>query len=194
MQSWMTMALGPGKGNWLFEGHPALRILTLATWCGGLGAVAWMKFYWGYASDGEGSEWCALVGRANTIASKVAVSVLVLLLAKGEVVCHTYTDWADHELMMKGLMAFGVLCFFLELWGESEARSSVTAYAYDTTGGIMLVSFDLLFLWYYITNLMKTLARETRIKPRAFYSTYGVALGGWFAVLPGVALLAYFIA
>lgn len=194
MQSWTTTTIGPGNGSWVLSGHPVLRMLTLSTWCAALGSVAWMKYYWTYSSDGEGIEWCALVGRANMIASKVAISVLVLLLAKGEVVCHHYTDWADHELMMKGLVAFGVLCFFLELWGESEARSSVTAYAYDTTGGTMLVAFDFVFLLYYISELRKTLARETRLKQRSFFTTYGAALGGWFAVLPGVAVLAYFLA
>jgi len=92
--------------------------------------------------------------------------------------------------MVSGMVLYAMLQFPLELWGDSEFRNTTTEYIYDTRPGMVLIAFNLLWTWMYISRSMQTFQRETRTKAKQFYRRYSPVFLLWFSYLPLVALLA----
>jgi len=177
------------SGQWLKQ-HPALLMLTAAVVLALFGHMSWFWDCWGYQESGEDSDLWMLLGRGGIIASKATVSLLLILLASGECVCTPDIAWSSHRELVAGMVIFALIGLALELWGDSEFRSTTTEYIYDTRPGMMLVAFDFLWMWLYISRSWRTFSQETRIKPRVFYKTYGFSFGLWFTALPMVAFIA----
>merc|ERR1719296_238432 len=144
--------------------------------------------------SGLGNPSAALLGRAGFIVAQTLLSILLLLLARGQVVCTPDIVWQDHKEVVAGLMGFGVLSFFLETYGESEYRSMTTEYIYDTRPGMVVVGLSCMWLYLYASRCFATWQAETRVRPRQFFKRYAAPLTLWFASLPITACIAPFIA
>lgn len=170
--------------------HPALLLVLAASSLATIGQACWLRYFWHYQHAGQGGDVWALAGRGGLVSARVLLSFVLLLLAQGECVCSPHITWAAHKEIVRGLGVFGVLSFMLELWGESELRSTVTEYVYDTRPGMVLVAFDILWMWIYATRAWRTFQAESRVKARRFFRHYATLFFLWFASLPAVAALA----
>lgn len=186
MQKWRGISK---KERWS-EVHPALLTLSASTLLALTGEAATFVYYWYFQQSGEAPERWAVAGKAGLIGSKTLMSTLLMLLAHGECVCSPLISWERHREVACGMALYGLLQFPLELWGESEYRNSTTEYIYDTRPGVVLVAFDVLWLWMYISRSWQTFRTETRLKPRNFYKKYGPIFFLWYLTLPLLALLA----
>mmetsp|Transcript_38150 Transcript_38150/g.89480 ORF Transcript_38150/g.89480 Transcript_38150/m.89480 type:complete len:459 (-) Transcript_38150:113-1489(-) len=190
MQEWRRRS---HAGTW-YRLHPALILLTAGALVGLAGQCCWCVHYWRYMSDGQGYETFTILASAGTMIAKTIMSMLLMLLAHGECVCTPDVSWQLHQELMGGLAAFGLLSFGLELWGDSEFRSTTTEYIYDTRPGMVLLAFDVLWLWVFLSRSFQTFRNETRPRPKRFYKTYAPLFALWFAALPAVAAASLFIA
>jgi hypothetical protein len=172
------------------EVHPALLSLSASTLLALIGSAATFVYYWYFQQSGEAPERWAVAGKAGLIGSKTLLSTLLMLLAHGECVCSSVICWERHREVAGGMALYGCLQFPLELWGESEYRNSTTEYIYDTRPGVVLVAFDVLWLWMYVSRSWQTFRSETRLKPRNFYKKYGPIFFLWYITLPLLALVA----
>lgn len=186
LQKWR----GISKRDRWTEVHPAILFLSASTLLALLGETATFVYYWYFQQSGEAPERWAIVGKAGLIGSKTLLSTLFMLLAHGECVCSPVICWERHREIAGGMALYGCLQFPLELWGESEYRTSTTEYIYDTRPGVVLVAFDCLWLWMYVTRSWYTFKTETRLKPRNFYKTYGPIFFVWYLTLPCLAVVA----
>lgn len=180
-------------GRWLSV-HPALILLTASTVLASAGEAAWFQYYCHFLRSGEALETWAIIGRAGIVSAKTLMSLLLMLFAQGECVCSPDVAWYSHRELVFGMALFGFLSFLLEVWGDSELRNTATEYIYDTSYGMVLVAFDVLWLWMFASRAWQTFQSETRLKPRLFFKKYGVLFCGWFAALPVIALLAKVLA
>lgn len=174
--------------------HPVLLLVLAASVLATFGQVCWLMYFWHYQREGQGGDMWALVGRVGLVSARVCLSLILLLLAQGECVCSPNINWAAHREIVRGLVVFGVLSYMLEVWGESELRSTVTEYVYDTRPGMVLVAFDMLWMWIYTRRAWRTSRSETRVKALRFFRSYAPIFSLWFASLPGVAALAQMLA
>merc|ERR1719210_1284738 len=149
-----------------------------------------MFYFVGLQRSGSGSATAALLGRVGLISARTLFSILLLLLARGQLVCTPDIVWGDHKEVVLGMIVFGVMSFFLETYGESEFRSMTTEYIYDTRPGMALVGLSLLWLWLYVSRFWATWQAETRVRPRIFFRRYAAPLTLWFASLPVIACVA----
>merc|ERR1740130_2045538 len=118
------------------------------------------------------------------------MSTLLMILANGDCVCTVNIRWQHHREMVAGMVLYAFLQLPLELWGDSEFRSTTTEYIYDTRPGMVLIAFNLLWTWMYITRSYQTFYMETRIKAKVFYKRYSLVFLLWFSYVPILALLA----
>lgn len=179
-----------GRSRRILKLHPAIFLLSVAALLASAGEAAWLLHYWDLQSGGGLETTWATVGRALRTSAKTLLSVLLMLLARGQCVCTPDIAWDEHREIVGGLFVFGFFSFWLETWGDSEFRTTTTEYIYDTRAGMVLVAFDLVYLWLYASRSFSTWQAETRIKPRTFYKLYGFPLALWFATLPLVSVLA----
>lgn len=186
MQKWRVITK---RERWS-EVHPALLFLSASTLLALIGSAATFVYYWYFQQSGEAPEVWAIAGKAGLIGSKTLLTTLLMLLAHGECVCSPVISWERHREVAFGMALYGCLQFPLELWGESEYRNSTTEYIYDTRPGVVLVAFDCLWLWMYVSRSWQTFQKETRLKPRNFYKTYGPIFFIWYLTLPFLALIA----
>jgi hypothetical protein len=186
MHRWRTIT----RRNRWDEVHPAILMLSASTALAFAGQVATFVYYWYFQQSGEAPDRWAVAGKASVISSKTLISSLLMLLAHGECVCSPIVSWTRHREVAGGMALYGCLQFPLELWGESEYRNSTTEYIYDTRPGVVLVAFDVLWMWMYLSRSVQTYKGETRVKSRRFYKRYGPAFFLWFASLPCLALVA----
>jgi len=190
VRAWMALS---GQGQWL-RIHPVLLLLTYSSCLAFLGNACWSVYYWHYMRDGEIYETWANLARLGVLSAKTIMQIIMLLLAQGQCICSCDIAWSDHSQLIWGMAVFGLFSFGLEVWGNTECWSTSTEFVYDTRPGCLLVAFDIFWLWAYASRSYGTLCRETRIKPRRFYMSYGLLFGAWFAVLPVVAALARVLA
>jgi len=186
VHAWMALS---GQGQW-WRIHPVLLLLTCSSCLALFGSACWFIYYWHYMQDGEIYETWATLARLGILSAKTIMQLIMLLLAQGQCTCSSDIAWSDHSQLIWGMVAFGLLSFGLEVWGDTEFWSTSTEFVYDTRPGCLLVAFDIFWLWAYASRSYGTLCRETRVKPRRFYKSYGMLFGAWFAVLPVVAALA----
>lgn len=173
--------------------HPVLLLVLAASFLAAFGQACWLNYFWHYETEGHGGEMWALIGRGGVLSARIVLSLVLLLLAQGECVCSPHITWPAHKDILRGLAVFGVLSYMLELWGESELRSTVTEYVYDTRPGMCLVAFDMLWIWIYASRAWRTYRSETRLKARRFFRQYASLFSLWFASLPAVAALAHIL-
>lgn len=190
MQRWRELSR---TGSWM-KLHPALQLVTAIAVFSAVGEAAWFLYYRQYQSKGEAAQHLAILGRGSIVAAKTCMSLLLMFFAQGECVCTPDILWHQHHELVSGMVGFGVFQFALELWGDSTFQNTTTEYIYDTTPGIVLVAFDCLWLWMYVSRSCKTFASETRLKARVFYKRYGVMFTLWFLQLPLIAALARAVA
>eukprot|EP00927_Polykrikos_kofoidii_P055221 TRINITY_DN49503_c0_g1_i1.p1 TRINITY_DN49503_c0_g1~~TRINITY_DN49503_c0_g1_i1.p1 ORF type:complete len:495 (+),score=74.57 TRINITY_DN49503_c0_g1_i1:79-1485(+) len=190
MVEWRAIS---GRRRWS-QMHPALKLVGASAFSSALGQVCWLWHYWQFQDSGENGILSAVAARSLVVGGRTCMSLLLLLMAYGQCVCTPDISWDEHSELVAGMVVFGVLSLSLELWSESEFQTTTTAYAYDTTPGVVLVAFDIFFLWLFISRSWNTFTRETRPKARTFYRRYGPLFGLWFACLPWLALLASILA
>lgn len=174
--------------------HPACRLLSLSTFLAAVGQGCWALHWWTFGVTGVFWQSTEMLARGVTIGSKTSVSLILLLLAKGQVVCTPDIAWRTHRELVCGVLCFGFLCFLLEVWGDSDQRSTTTEYIYDTTAGVLLLLIDGIWLWTYMSTSFQTFQAEPRPKPRRFYTTCAPLFALWFASVPCIALFAKVLA
>eukprot|EP00405_Crypthecodinium_cohnii_P038247 CAMPEP_0206537874 /NCGR_PEP_ID=MMETSP0325_2-20121206/7553_1 /ASSEMBLY_ACC=CAM_ASM_000347 /TAXON_ID=2866 /ORGANISM="Crypthecodinium cohnii, Strain Seligo" /LENGTH=458 /DNA_ID=CAMNT_0054035257 /DNA_START=583 /DNA_END=1959 /DNA_ORIENTATION=- len=174
--------------------HPAVLLLTFASVASAAGECSWFFYYWDLIDgSADWNNW-QLVARATRLAGKTCLSILMMLLSRGQCVCTPDIAWEENREVVGGLVVFGLAAFGLETWGDSLVNTSTTEYVYDTRPGTILVAFDLVWFWLYVSRAFATWQAETRIKPRTFYMMYGFPCSLWFLALPSVAFLATYLA
>lgn len=186
VQRWREECLGAPE--------EALNVVSMITYLATVGTVGWFFYYWGASMNGQGATLWLLIGRGGVASAKTLLSTFLLMLAQGECVSTRGLAWGKHSEMVGGNIAFGMLSFFLELYGDSQFQSTTTEYIYDTRPGIALVAFDMFWLWVYASRALATFQLETRSRPRQFYRNVAPAFALWFASLPIIAFVATFIA
>lgn len=173
-----------------YEVHPALLLATACTFLALIGQTCTFVYFMYFARSGIAAEYWSTVGRASSVAAQNCMSTLLMILATGDCVCSVHIRWAQHREMIFGMVVYAILQFPLELWGDSEFRNTSTEYIYDTRPGMILIAFNLLYTWMYITRSWVTFRDETRIKAKRFYKRYGLVFLLWFCYTPLIALLA----
>merc|ERR1712159_912109 len=131
-----------------------------------------------------------ILGHACLVIAQNGMSTLLMILAYGDCICSVNIRWGTHYEMILGMVVYACLQLPLELWGDSEFRNTSTEYIYDTRPGIILVAFNLLWTWMYVSRSLQTFKNETRIKAKLFYKRYSFVFLLWFAYIPLIALLA----
>lgn len=175
--------------NW-YEVHPALLMCSAMTVLALVGQTCTFVYYMYYQKSGEAPEYWTFIGRACLVGAQNCMSTLLMILAHGDCVCSVHIRWQQHREMIFGMVVYACLQLPLELWGDSEFRNTTTEYIYDTRPGIILVAFNLLWTWMYITRCWQTFKSETRIKAKVFYKRYSLVWLLWFSYTPLIALLA----
>lgn len=193
LKSARMWAAGGGNTRRCCRLHPALLLLTAAAVAAACGSAGWLLYFGSLGRSGTTPQFTACLARVSIVAAKTLISLLLLLLARGQCVCTPEIEWRDHKELVAGLILFGFSSFWLETWGESDLRNMTTEYTYDTHPGTAVVAADLLFLYLYASRSFATWQAETRVRPRLFYRRYAAPLTLWFAALPIVALVATFL-
>lgn len=173
-----------------FRLHPAVMVITAASFLAAASSVGYFVYFYhmlqGVAAYRGLSAFC----RAGMIAAKTLISILLMMLARGQCVCTAELSWFEHKEVVFGLSVFGVLSFWLESWGSSEVTNTSVEYIYDTRPGTALVMLDMLWLYLYASRCWATWDAETRVRPKFFYRRYGAPWTAWFASLPVIACVA----
>jgi len=178
------------RGHRWYEVHPALLLATACTLYALAGEICICACSMRFQQSGEAPELWSIVGRACLVIAQNCMSCLLMILATGDCVCSVHIRWAQHREMVGGMVLYAVLQLPLELWGDSEFRTTTTEYIYDTRPGMVLIAFNLLWTWMYVSRSWHTFQNETRIKAKLFYKRYGLVFLLWFCYTPIVALLA----
>jgi len=178
------------RGHHWYEVHPALLLAMACTLFALAGELCIFVNYMRFEQGGESSQLWSIVGRASMVVAQNCMSTLLMILAHGDCVCSVHIRWAQHREMVGGMVLYAVLQLPLELWGDSEFRTTTTEYIYDTRPGMVLIAFNLLWTWMYVSRSWQTYKNETRIKAKLFYKRYGLVFLLWFCYTPLIALLA----
>mmetsp|Transcript_52469 Transcript_52469/g.152712 ORF Transcript_52469/g.152712 Transcript_52469/m.152712 type:complete len:500 (+) Transcript_52469:59-1558(+) len=170
--------------------HPFARLLLVGI-CAGLVEMVLLSLHAGiFMFDGVGAPILAFGGQLLATTSTFILVSLLLLVSEGK--CVSYIMVANDARRMINLLGpFFLSCCCLELWGEySVWRHSTTDYVYTHPLGWALIFVDLLLLRLYARNARETFLAERESDVGAFYRTWGVVFGLWFAALPVTAVLA----
>eukprot|EP00434_Breviolum_minutum_P016040 symbB.v1.2.014139.t1/scaffold1026.1/size143273/5 len=157
------------------------------------------------------SQLLAKGARICTVTAKTSLQILLMFLARGDVICRPGIAWGRQREMLIGMMTFGLLGLVLEFWGDREASGSPWRGG-DSEGGqveltevwrfvgpffrpgVALIAMELLWFYAYVSRCYQTWSNETRLRPRQFYKRFALMLSLWFLTLPAVATLASMLA
>merc|ERR1712137_1290612 len=174
--------------------HPALHLVSIAVFSAIAGEILWIAYFWKYRTNGLPNEYGDFFARLAMNVSKTTSSILLMLFAQGNCVCTADINWKEQRELVGGMCFFGFLSLILELWGDSDFRSTTTEFIYDTRAGTLLVAFDLLWLWMFTSRSFQTYQQENRLQPRYFFKVYAPLFSLWFGSLPLIAAVARILA
>eukprot|EP00434_Breviolum_minutum_P016041 symbB.v1.2.014139.t2/scaffold1026.1/size143273/5 len=136
------------------------------------------------------SQLLAKGARICTVTAKTSLQILLMFLARGDVICRPGIAWGRQREMLIGMMTFGLLGLVLEFWGDREASGSPWRGG-DSEGGqveltevwrfvgpffrpgVALIAMELLWFYAYVSRCYQTWSNETRLRPRQFYKRPG---------------------
>lgn len=159
-----------------------------------LGHLLWLSYFRSYRDTGEPSLLISSLARSSVVAARTSLQILLMFLARGDVVCRCGLAWGRQKEMLLGMIIFGLLGLALEFWGDREAAGSPIEYMYDTRPGVALIAIEVLWFYAFVSRSYETWSNETRLRPRLFYRRFALALSLWFLTLPAVAALASLLA
>mmetsp|Transcript_118617 Transcript_118617/g.272158 ORF Transcript_118617/g.272158 Transcript_118617/m.272158 type:complete len:432 (+) Transcript_118617:23-1318(+) len=167
-----------------YEVHPLIRGLTACVWAAVLAELIGSLHYGMFAENGTGSRVLFITSRALSLSSKCLFMLLLLLMSRGWCISHS-EDVAEAPQVKVAVGIFWLVSVVLEIWGEYSSSSAArTVYVYDTWPGIVLVTADLGWLWFYMSALAESYKAEVKPDKKRFYATWGLGLGLWFLALP----------
>lgn len=170
--------------------RPLLRLLLVSTMCSAAGASSLSLHFAVYMLDGYGLGTLEVLGQVFVCCAKGALTLLVLLVAKGWALFYSPEDFVRRRLLLLLWAVAVVLSIACEIHVDYFRDWSTTLYLYETWPGLVILLLNVLFFCEAWRSMRNTYCHETSEEVRIFYVMIALASVFYFLTLPLVGILA----